>query len=81
MTSSWSTAWDTAPESSRLMVERAHDELLAGDDRFERPQLHPELVPAWYKYPVLLPASVDRNALRAKIYESERIEIGGPGDA
>ena len=33
MTSPWSTHLDVAPATSRLLIERAHDELVAGDDR------------------------------------------------
>jgi len=33
MTSPWSTRLDVAPATSRLLIERAHDELVAGDDR------------------------------------------------
>ncbi|MDF2580876.1 MAG: transcriptional regulator, partial [Microbacterium sp.] len=36
MSSSWSAQWDVAPESSRLLIERAHDELLAGTDAERR---------------------------------------------
>ncbi|SDQ55301.1 GAF domain-containing protein [Microbacterium sp. cf332] len=36
MSSSWSAQWDVAPESSRLLIERAHDELLAGSDADRR---------------------------------------------
>ena len=32
MSSSWSANWNVAPESSRLLIERAHDDLLAGAD-------------------------------------------------
>lgn len=38
MSSSWSAQWDVAPESSRLLIERAHDELLAGTDAERRLQ-------------------------------------------
>lgn len=36
MSSSWSAKWDVAPESSRLLIERARDELLAGADAERR---------------------------------------------
>lgn len=33
MSSPWSTRLDVAPATSRLLIERAHDDLVAGDDR------------------------------------------------
>lgn len=62
--------------ATRRRIAARYDELLAGDARFTLPTLHPELVPAWYKYPVLLPEGTDRDGLRKRIYESEKIEMG-----
>lgn len=60
----------------RRAVAARYDELLAKDSRFTLPRLHPELAPAWYKYPVLLPEGADRDGIRKRIYESHSIEMG-----
>jgi dTDP-4-amino-4,6-dideoxygalactose transaminase len=62
--------------AQRRAVASLYDELLRGDARFTLPELHPELRPAFYKYPVLLPEDVDRNTLRKRVYDDHAIEIG-----
>ena len=60
----------------RRAVAARYDELLKGDGRFTLPKLHPEMAPAWYKYPVLLPEGTDRDGIRKRIYEAHGIEMG-----
>jgi len=61
---------------ARRRIAARYDELLAGDERIVRPKLHPSLSPAYYKYPVLLPEGSDARAIRKRMLEEEKIEIG-----
>lgn len=60
----------------RRSVAARYDEILGKDPRFTLPKLHPELSPAWYKYPVLLPEGADRDGIRKRIYDAHGIEMG-----
>ncbi|MFT3797859.1 GAF domain-containing protein [Microbacterium sp.] len=48
MPSSWSTRREVSPETSRLLIERAHEELIGGNDRDPRlSQIRPLVQDSW----------------------------------
>jgi perosamine synthetase len=62
--------------AARRRVAKRYDELLAGNASIVPPKLHPAMSAAYYKYPVLLPEGTDARAIRKRLYEGDRIEIG-----
>ncbi len=62
--------------ASRRALATQYTQLLAGDDRFVLPRLHADLAPAYYKFPVLLPEGADRDAIRKRAYEEDKLELG-----
>jgi perosamine synthetase len=60
----------------RRAVAARFDELLARRDRYTLPRLAAGTRPAWYKYPLLLPLGVDRDAVRAQLLQQHGIECG-----
>lgn len=62
--------------ASRRAAAARYDELLARRDRYTLPRLAPGTRPAWYKYPLLLPIGVDRDAVRAQLQSQHGIECG-----
>lgn len=62
--------------AARRALAARYGELVAGDVRFTIPQLGARCSPAFYKYPVLLPEGVDAGAVRRRVLETDRIEIG-----
>jgi perosamine synthetase len=60
----------------RRALAARYDELLARRDRYTLPRLAPGTRPAYYKYPVLLPVGVDRDAVRATLLAQHGIETG-----
>lgn len=60
----------------RRALAARYGELLAKCDRYTLPRLAPGTVPAYYKYPILLPAGVDRDAVRHTLMTAHGIECG-----
>jgi dTDP-4-amino-4,6-dideoxygalactose transaminase len=60
----------------RRQAARRYDALLAGNPRIVPATAAPGTRPAYYKYPVLLPAGVDRERVRHELLESHGIEAG-----
>ena len=60
----------------RRALAARYGELLAKRDRYTLPRLAPGTVPAYYKYPILLPAGVDRDAVRHTLMTAHGIECG-----
>jgi dTDP-4-amino-4,6-dideoxygalactose transaminase len=60
----------------RRAIAAHYDALLADDKRFTLPRLAPGSKAAYYKYPVLLPEGIDRDAVRRELQETHQIEAG-----
>lgn len=60
----------------RRAIAARYDTLLAEDRRFTLPRLAPGSKPAYYKYPILLPEGVDREAVRRELHDVHQIEAG-----
>jgi perosamine synthetase len=60
----------------RRRVAARYAERLAGDPRYVLPRPAPGTSPTWYKYPVLLPEGVDRDAVRGGLLDEYAIEAG-----
>jgi len=60
----------------RRAVAARYDALLARRDRYTLPRLAPDSFAVYYKYPILLPAGVDRDAVRTTLLRDHGIEMG-----
>ena len=60
----------------RREIAARYDALLAKRPIVEAPRVATGTSPVWYKYPVLLPAGVDRDGLRKRLQEEHAIECG-----
>jgi perosamine synthetase len=60
----------------RRALAARYDALLAGRDLYTLPRLAPGSVAAYYKYPILLPVNVPRDAVRAALLGQHGIETG-----
>ncbi len=59
----------------RRRIAARYDQLLADDKRITLPQTQPGSHSVYYKYPVLLPSGVDRDAVRKRMGEHD-VEVG-----
>jgi dTDP-4-amino-4,6-dideoxygalactose transaminase len=59
----------------RRRIAARYDELLANDERIILPRPQPGSASVYYKYPVLLPSGVDRDAVRKWMGERD-VEVG-----
>jgi dTDP-4-amino-4,6-dideoxygalactose transaminase len=60
----------------RRAVATRYDELLASRDRYAVLRAAPGTVPAYYKYPIVLPLGVDRDAVKNALLARHGIECG-----
>jgi dTDP-4-amino-4,6-dideoxygalactose transaminase len=60
----------------RRAIAARYTELIGKRDRYALPRLAPGTVPAYYKFPILLPAGVDRDAVRQTLMVAHGIECG-----
>lgn len=62
--------------AARRRVAAVYDERLASEGRVTLPKLAGGTQPAYYKYPVVLREGIHRDAVRSRMLERYRIEIG-----
>jgi perosamine synthetase len=60
----------------RRAAATRYDALLAGHAQLSAAKAAPGVRPAFYKYPVLLPAGIDRDRVRRELQEAHGIEAG-----